>query len=366
MKELFQQAKNEICGLLTDPYFGMKIHRAGKVALSTLAAASSLSLIYGALQQPDFWTIVATGVSTAFTISTLRSTAKNSSKAFVERLLGFSKKAYLAEKAELEEAIKRTKENPSASPAVKNFSDMIDSVAAMPDKLARIKAVNAWVNIKLAYDYDVLETRAAKHPSMLGALTNGKTICDTSARLKLFALEKAGFGPDEVEVVAQHIRENGKMMDVGHAVVFAHIGAKTWVLNSQDASDDAPRFKRFDVDTVRWASEIETKEAQENAFGQSISGALETYHAAFGFNSERIIFYPQSKQEKAVSLPRRRVGSENTKLSNEEVERFHLTSVLASAFPANYAVFKRRASKPVPIAARPHLALTKKDCPTLF
>ena len=144
-------------------------------------------------------------------------------------------------KAQLDLALNACVARPDVcDPNLVRYTKMIETVKEIPSPMEKVSAINAWVNSAIRYDtYEA--AHVGIYRSMLGTLIDNRGVCVEQARLKMHALERVGFAPDNIRYVVEHTYENGKQTTVDHAVAVVRLDMKSlghvnWVLNNNQAS----------------------------------------------------------------------------------------------------------------------------------
>jgi hypothetical protein len=108
-------------------------------------------------------------------------------------------------------------------PSLVAYRSMIGVVRQIADPLTQAGVVNAWVNNAIQYD-NVEAKQASWRRTLTDTLAAGQGVCDEQGQLKLYALDKAGFKPENLRFVLAAMVQNGKRVGA-HAFVLTRIGS---------------------------------------------------------------------------------------------------------------------------------------------
>ena len=296
-------------------------------------------------------------------------TLRNMFKAFYDEAAQ-NRGRYLEDKKELEGEIAACgMAHASCHPRVREFAAMLEAVRKIPNKLTQVEIVNAWVNIKIAYDLKepILSSTNDDHRTLSNALKDSKAVCDEIARLKLFGLEKLGFAPDDIRWVAEDLYVDGRLQKHGHAVTVVRIGNKIWAMNLMPA--DMPRSisPAGEIDLAMTASRLESSATQLNFSRQSDwSKACYLYLPTYQFNAAQDASYDSAEplgDLSNVPASARRAVKETVALSAKDFQNLPLMAIMASAFSAHYKITDAKTAKKEN-AKRPPVVIPKELAPS--
>lgn len=272
---------------------------------------------------------------------------------------------YIEDKKELEAEMKACTAGPHGchSP-IGEFAAMLEKVRAIPDRLAQAKIVNAWINIRIAYDTN--EPLYAKnnddHRTLSNALKDGKAVCDEIARLKLFALERLNFSPDDIRWVAEDMYVDGRPQQHGHAVMVVRDKGKVWVMNLMPAERPRSLTQPEAMGMIISASKLESSATQLNFSRQSDwSKACYIFLPTFQFNATQAGSYDSAEplgDWSNVPAQARNAVKETISLNADDFRKMPLMAIMASAFLGHYKITDAKTAKK-DNAKRPSLVAPK-------